>query len=344
MNIIRLTLIMTLLVAFLPVMAAAEASPFAEGAEVKIVDAVASADYIKDVDTAEAAEVEVPTGFPKKGVIACGSNLRLRSWPWGNVLSTHNPGAEVKVLGVSGEFYVVEIDGQQGYMHRNYISLPDKPASQVEPDYPGSTRSGGALELNEGVKVSKAAGAVIEKSEAATAANSTSTPTSTTAKPGVQTGANGKVNLDVPTQCQMQVKCPAPGSACGPTSLGMALAYYTKKDAGSLASSLWNICGSTAANGTGHAGLQKGASHYGYPNAKWHYTVGASWIREQVKAGRPMIAHVQGHYVCITGIDDSGNIYYNDPAKSQVKQQKSFADFSAWWTGGGSKHAVMTLE
>ncbi len=322
-----------------PVLAGAQTpSPFTEGADVKIVDVVAQAGYIKDVDTAEAAGVETEKGFPVSATISCGSNLRLRTWPWGNVISTHSSGTSLTVLGISGEFYLVDINGQQGYMHRNYISLPDKAASQAEPDYPGDTRDGGALSLAEGVKVSKAAGA------ATPATTSAASTTATAAKPGVQTGSNGKVSLDVPTKCQMQVNCPAPGSACGPTALGMALAYYTKKDPGSLASSLWNICGSTGASGTGHSGLVKGAAHYGYPNARWHYTVGQSWIREQIKAGKPMIAHVKGHYVCITGIDDSGNIYYNDPGRSQVKQQKSFADFSAWWTGGGSKHAVMTLQ
>lgn len=334
----RIAFLFSMLLFMFPVAGITQtSSPFTEGADVKIVDVVAQAGYIKDVDTAEAAGVETEKGFPASGTISCGSNLRLRTWPWGNVLSTYSPGTSLTVLGISGEFYLVDINGQQGYMHRNYISLPDKSASQVEPDYPGDTRNGGSLSLDEGVKISKAAGALTP------AASSSSQPVSS-AVSGAQTGSNGKVYLEVPTQCQMKVNCPAPGSACGPTSLAMALAYYTKKDPGTLATSLWKICGSTADAGTGHSGLVKGAAHYGYPNAKWHYTVGQSWIREQIKAGKPMIAHVKGHYVCITGIDDSGNIYYNDPGRSQVKQQKSFADFSAWWTGGGSKHAVMTLQ
>jgi len=341
-KILKTSLLITLLVALFPLFVYGAETPFAEGADVKIVNVVASTDYIKDIDTAEAAGVETPEGFPVKGTVACGSNLRLRSWPWGNVISTHSSGAELKVLGVSGEFYIVEINGQQGYMHRNYVSIPNNNASQVEPDYPGDTRDGGALSLDEGVKVSKSKGS--STTVASVTAPPAAPPETSTGKPGTQTGSNGKVFIEVPTKCQMTVSCPAPGSACGPTALGMALAYYTKKDPGSLASSLWNICGSTADSGTGHSGLAKGAAHYGYPNAKWHYTVGQSWIRDQIKAGKPLIAHVKNHYVCITGIDDSGNIYYNDPGRSQVKQQKSFADFSAWWVGGGSKHAVMTLE
>lgn len=347
-------LIIALIIIF-PFSGYAESTPFTDGREVKIVEAVAKSGYIVDIDTAEAAGVETPDGFPVKGTVACGSNLRLRSWPWGNVLTTFSSGTELKVLGVSGEFYIVEVDGQQGYMHRNYVSIPNNAASQVDPDYPGDTRSGGALSLEQGVQISKANGgsrevasvtapAASSDSTSSSADSSAATSGSTSAAAGVQTGSNGKVYLNVPTKCQMQVNCPAPGSACGPTSLAMALAYYTKKDPGALATSLWKICGATAASGTGHSGLVKGAAHYGYPKAKWHYTVGQSWIREQIKAGKPMIAHVKGHYVVITGIDASGNIYYNDPGRSQVKRQKSFADFSAWWTGGGSKHAVMTLE
>jgi uncharacterized protein YvpB len=76
----------------------------------------------------------------------------------------------------------------------------------------------------------------------------------------------------------------------------------------------------------------------------WNYGVGLSWIRDQIKAGKPVIANVYNHYVVITGVDNNGNIYYNDPAKSAVSQVKSFDSFSAWWNGGGCHHAAMTLS
>lgn len=98
--------------------------------------------------------VQTTNGFPVTGVIEAGTRLRLRSWPWGVVLDLFEPGTSVKVTGVSGEFYSVEINGRKGYMHKNYVSIPSAAASQVEPYYPGNTRSGGYLPLSEGVSAS----------------------------------------------------------------------------------------------------------------------------------------------------------------------------------------------
>jgi len=92
--------------------------------------------------------------FPVSGTIEAGSSLRLRSWPWGMVLGLFQPGTKLTVTGASGEFYQVEVNGQKGYMHKNYISIPGKPASQAEPYYPGNTRSGGYLSINEGKSAS----------------------------------------------------------------------------------------------------------------------------------------------------------------------------------------------
>ena len=62
--------------------------------------------------------------------------MRLRSWPWGDVKASYTTGTPLNVLGESGEFYLVEINNQQGYMHKNYVSTADKAASGVEPYYP----------------------------------------------------------------------------------------------------------------------------------------------------------------------------------------------------------------
>ncbi|HNX75804.1 MAG TPA: glucosaminidase domain-containing protein [Candidatus Rifleibacterium sp.] len=93
---------------------------------------------------------KVDSKFPVAGTVEAGSNLRLRSWPWGVVLGNFGPGTSVTVIGESGEFYQVEVNGQKGYMHKNYISIPGAPASQEEPYYPGETRSGGHLSMSEG--------------------------------------------------------------------------------------------------------------------------------------------------------------------------------------------------
>ena len=341
---------------FLPAALFSEAEPFDENTNVVITKAVTIPVNVHDVDVAEAAEMVVNEGFPVAGTVSCGnSTLRLRTWPWGDVISNHTNGTSITVIGESGEFFLVEIDGKQGYMHKNYVSIPDSPASGEEPYYPGNTASGGALSLTAGVKASKAGAAGKPKvststsassSESSASSSSSSSSSSSTSgsasKPTV--GSNGKVVINVPQKCQMKVNCPAPGSACGPTSLAMILSYYTGKNVDALATDLWGVCGATAANGTGHAGLQKGAKKYGYPNAKWHFCVTQSWVREQLKAGKPILAHVKGHYVVIKGIDNSGKIYFNDPGRSAVDRSLSFSEFSAWWRGAGSTHPCMVLE
>ncbi len=239
------------------------------------------------------------------GTVQVNPSLNIRTSPWGPIVGSFYNGDKVNIVGREGDWYKIKHNGSIVYCHSDYI-----------------VKSGGATTSPTPAPSSQA--------------------TSGTA--GVQTGANGKTVLNVPKQCQGAVNCPVPWSACGPTSLGMALAYYGKGNAGALASSLWYTCGTTGAAGTNHAGLVRGAQQHGFPNAKWHYSVGLSWVKEQIRAGKPVIANVYNHYVVITGIDDSGNIYYNDPAKWDVVQVRSYDSFSAWWNGGGCYHAAMTLQ
>ena len=97
---------------------------------------------------------EVQDGYPINGVVVANT-LRLRSWPWGEVSGKYHKGASVKILGESGEFYQVEIDGRQGYMHKSYISTDKVPASYAAPSYPGNTRSGGYIPQTDGTNVAK---------------------------------------------------------------------------------------------------------------------------------------------------------------------------------------------
>ncbi len=101
-------------------------------------------------DAANIANVEEQNRFPMTGTIEAASRLRLRSWPWGMVLGLFEPGTSLNIVGESGEFYKVEVNGQTGFMHKNYVSVPGKPASGVEPYYPGDTRNGGYLSITEG--------------------------------------------------------------------------------------------------------------------------------------------------------------------------------------------------
>ena len=291
---------------------------------------------ILDKETADEAKVKTD-GFPKEGVIEVIGGLRLREWPWGPVVGEYPNGTAVKVLGESGEFYLVEINGQQGYMHKSYVSTPDAAASKVEPYYPGNTRAGGSLGKDEGIKASNDGSE--GKRPTTTGSEGTSGQTG-----GMTTGGNGRVVLNVPQKCQGGTNTPHPWSACGPTSLAMALGYYTGKNVDSLATDLWYKCGATGAAGTSHQGMVNGAKAYGYNNAHWCYSVTQSWVREQIKAGKPVIANVAHHYVCIKGIDDNGNVIINDPGKWAVEFTYSWNDFCAWWTGGGCTRAAMVLE
>lgn len=97
-------------------------------------------------------------GFPIQGTVAGCSGLRLRSWPWGPVMGVFHSGTPLTINGVSGEFYLVEINGQTGYMHKNYINTANCPATGVAPYYPGNTASGGYLPKDEGIAQSNAAG------------------------------------------------------------------------------------------------------------------------------------------------------------------------------------------
>lgn len=308
-------------------------NPFAEDKEVNATN-TAPATTIIDIDTAKICGIEeVAEGFPQDGTIVGveGSSLRLRTWPWGNVIGNYSNGTSVKVLGISGEFYLVDIDGTQGYMHKNYISTPEKAGSGVDPYYPGDTRNGGALSKEDGVKASKDG-----------AEGKVPTVPSSGGTPGTVTISGDKVVLDVPKNYQGTVNTPAPWSSCGPTSLSMVLGFYGKGDPAVTVTDLYRISGCTQANGTGHEGLARAAKQYGMTNAQWHYSVNQDFCRQQLKAGKPMICHVKGHYVVMKGMDANGNVILNDPAWKGVERTMSWSEFVAWWKQSNAPMSCMT--
>ncbi|NLM16526.1 MAG: hypothetical protein GX221_02275 [Candidatus Riflebacteria bacterium] len=296
--------------------------------------AKAKDDYILDIAVAEAAQV-VSDGFPLKGTLQAlgGSSLRLRAWPWGEVLGLYPEGTAIEVRGVSGEFYLVDINGTQGYMHRNYVSIPDRAASGVAPDYPGDTKNGGALPIEEGVKISQEDSKKPPKQPPASPSNPA---------PVVSNGSQKKIS--VPLICQGDVKCPVPWSACGPTSMAMLLAH--KKGVGTneafaMASTLWNQCGTTGNAGTNHQGMVNGAKAQGF-SGRFHYSCSLDWIKKQIDAGKPVIANVTNHYLVVIGYDDKGFII-NDPAK-RGEQHRTYSNFDGYWNGGGCYHSAFVLD
>lgn len=142
-------------------------SPFSSNAKVKIESedaedaGTAEKEVVKKVsDEKKKDDGEAPLkreegvsidGFPLEGTVEAGL-LRLREWPWGKVDGTYSKGSKVRVTGLCGEFYRVEVDGKEGYMHVNYITTPKKKASMEAPIYPGDTFNGGYLSKEEGKK------------------------------------------------------------------------------------------------------------------------------------------------------------------------------------------------
>ncbi len=320
-------------------------------------------DYVVDSGAASSSQTT-------SGTVNAYPGLNIRTSPWGNIVGSFSSGAKVVIVGREGDWYKIKYGGGTAYVHSDYVvtgSSSSTPAPSTPPTSTGVVNADPSLNVRTGpwgtiigsfsngsrVTILGREGdwyrvsyngqtAYCHASYISAGSSSTPAPTTPTAPP--TTGAGGKTVLNVPQQCQGAVNCPVPWSACGPTSLGMALAYHGKGNAGALAADLWYKCSTTGSAGTSHAGMLAGARAYGFPNAKWSYSVGLSWVKEQIRAGKPVIANVYNHYVVITGIDDNGNIYYNDPAKWSVPQVKSYDAFSAWWNGGGCYHAAMTLQ
>ena len=80
-----------------------------------------------------------------EGTIKVNTSLRLREYPWGPVIGKYTNNTKCTIIGEEGEFYKVTINGVTGYLHKNYVSTDSKPASRVEPDYPGDCKSGGYI-------------------------------------------------------------------------------------------------------------------------------------------------------------------------------------------------------
>ena len=310
---------------------------FAEGTnpysgESKVTKKVEVTIKISDTDTAKAAGItEIKDGFPMEGVLSgLGSSyLRLRSWPWGNVIGKAYQGTKVTVIGESGEFYLVEVNGQQGYMHKNYVTTSAKQASGAAPDYPKDTKSGGFVSLKEGVQLSND-GASGKRKPTTTDNSSIDSSSGNTQPGGKETGSNGKIVLTVPKQCQHKVNCPSPATACGPTALAMVMSYYTGQNVSTLATKMYKDTGCTR-YGSGYDGLVNAAKKNGFPNAKWNGQCKQDWVRQKLQAGTPLLAHVHNHFVVIKGIDNNGNVIINDPANANVEVTYTWSKFSAWW-------------
>ena len=130
------------------------ANPFADGESTSLAgESEENLDTAKVVTSNASDTEELKTEFPITGTIVSNKkNLRLRQWPWGPVIGKYSEGTKITVLGISGEFYEVMVDGVKGYMHRNYVSIPGAEASLEEPYYPEGTKKGGYLSKEKGIE------------------------------------------------------------------------------------------------------------------------------------------------------------------------------------------------
>lgn len=119
-------------------------------------------------------------------------------------------------------------------------------------------------------------------------------------------------------------------SGCGATSLSMIIAYFT----GNTTQTPYTLfCqsydeGRYWGSGWDHATLSHYAKEYGL-KSEWIPNK-ADLIREKLKEGKPIIAHMgrgiftrRGHYIVLRGMTDDGKILINDPV-SPYKTEMAF--------------------
>ena len=111
-------------------------------------DEIVSTDIKAPITQEDQKQEEI--SFPVKGSLDY-DGIRLREWAWGPIIKECNK-TELTVVGKSGDFYEVEIDGAKGFLHKNFVSIPNYPSTGKQPVYPGDTWEGGYLSREEGAK------------------------------------------------------------------------------------------------------------------------------------------------------------------------------------------------
>lgn len=79
------------------------------------------------------------------GTVDVKTILRIRKYPWGPVIGGLSNGAELKIIGVSGDFYKIEYEGGVAYVHRTYVSLEGYPSRTYPITYPYGCEQGGYI-------------------------------------------------------------------------------------------------------------------------------------------------------------------------------------------------------
>lgn len=59
------------------------------------------------------------------GIVQVRTTLNVRTGPWGPIIGSLGPNSVVKIIGREGPWYVIEYNGQRGYVHSEYIFTPN---------------------------------------------------------------------------------------------------------------------------------------------------------------------------------------------------------------------------
>ncbi len=62
------------------------------------------------------------------GTVALADVLNIRTAPWGDIIGTVKKGDKVSIIGSSGDWYKVSVNGKTAYVHSAYILKPDEKA------------------------------------------------------------------------------------------------------------------------------------------------------------------------------------------------------------------------
>ena len=65
---------------------------------------------------------DTPIGF---GIVQVRTTLNVRTGPWGQIIGSLGPNSVVKIIGREGPWYIIEFNGQRGYVHSQYIFTPN---------------------------------------------------------------------------------------------------------------------------------------------------------------------------------------------------------------------------
>jgi uncharacterized protein YgiM (DUF1202 family) len=239
------------------------------------------------------------TSNKKAYVNASGLNFRTSASLGASVIKVLPRGKELQVLGTSGSWTKIQVDGKIGYVSSNYIST-------------ASTSTYGS--------------------------SSSSTNSRNVSSSGKNSGDHVIAGVPLRNQAVDAVYKGVnyASSWCGPTSVGMVMDYY---GINKTQSTLAVDCKYTfrERSGTPTSGMVSAAKKYGFANSKETWSSSMDYLREEIYANRPVIVLVdtkwKGHYIVVTGFRN-GKVIVNDPAGGKTSEYSESYFYNMWNSRG----------